>query len=74
MYDHVVYVCHVFVYCFPYDYNCCRVDKLCGMTNILFAGLISLKVLEHDVEHCQVHKTYLVVAVCVCKSNTDWRS
>ena len=28
--------------------------------------VISLKFLEHDEEHKQVHETYLVTAVCVC--------
>ena len=71
MYDDVLYVCHAFVYCFPYDYDCRKVNKLWGMTNISSAGFISLKVPEHDVEHCQVYKMYLVAVVCVCKSNTD---
>ena len=43
--------------------------------NKSYAGYISLKVLEHDEEHEQVHETYLVAAVCVCnQSNVDWRS
>ena len=46
-----------------------------AMTNDRLQGVISLKVLEHDEEHEQVHDTYLVAAVCVCKqSNVDWRS
>ena len=35
-----------------------------AMTNDLLQGVISLKVLEHDEEHKQVHDTYLVAAVC----------
>ena len=65
MYDDMVYVCYALVYCFPYDYNCCRINKLWGMTNISFARLISLRVPEHDVKHKQVRETYLVAAVCV---------
>ena len=46
-----------------------------AMTNDSVQGVISLKVLEHDEEHEQVHDTYLVAAVCVCnQSNVDWRS
>ena len=46
-----------------------------AMTNDRLQGVISLKVLEHDEEHEQVHDTYLVAAVCVCnQSNVDWRS
>ena len=36
-----------------------------AMTNHRLQDIISLKVLEHDVEHKQVCKTYLVAAVCV---------
>ena len=36
-----------------------------AMTNDRLQGVISLKVLEHDEEHEQVHDTYLVAAVCV---------
>ena len=50
MYDDMMYICHVSVYCFPYNYNYCRVNKLWGMANVSSAGLIRLKVLEHDVE------------------------
>ena len=35
-----------------------------AMTNDRLQGVISLKVLEHDEEHEQVHDTYLVAAVC----------
>ena len=34
--------------------------------------MISLKVPEHDEEHKQVHKTYLVAAVCVCVNRVTW--
>ena len=45
-----------------------------AMTNDRLQGVISLKVLEHDEEHEQVHDTYLVAVVCVCnQSNVDWR-
>ena len=36
-----------------------------AMTNHRLQDIISLKVLEHDVEHKQVCETYLVAAVCV---------
>ena len=36
-----------------------------AMTNYRLQDIISLRVLEHDVEHKQVRKTYLVAAVCV---------
>ena len=36
-----------------------------AMTNRRLQVIISLKVPEHDVEHKQVHETYLVTAVCV---------
>ena len=46
-----------------------------ALTNNRVQSVISLKVLEHDEEHKQVHETYLVTAVCVCKqSNMDRRS
>ena len=45
-----------------------------AMTNDRLQGVISIKVLEHDEEHKQVHDTYLVAAVCGCKRNTAWRS
>ena len=35
-----------------------------GMTNDRLQVVISLKVLDHDEEHEQVHDTYLVAAVC----------
>ena len=42
-----------------------QVYTLGVMTNHCLQGIISLKVLEHDVEHKQVRETYLVAAVCV---------
>ena len=43
-----------------------------ALTNDRLQGVISLKVLEHDEEHKQVHKTYLVAAVCVCVNRVTW--
>ena len=46
-----------------------------AMTNDRLQGVISLKVLEHDEEHEQVHDTYLLQLCVVCnQSNVDWRS
>ena len=46
-----------------------------ALANNRLQHVISLKVPEHDKEHKQVHETYLVAVVCVCKqSNMDWRS
>ena len=41
------------------------------MTNHRLQDTISLKSLEHDVEHKQVHETYLVAAV-VCVNRKTW--
>ena len=52
--------------------QCCNFG---AQSNNRLQDVVSLKVLEHDEEHKQVHETYLVAAVCVCKqSNMDRRS
>ena len=37
-----------------------------AQSNNCLQDVVSLKVLEHDEEHKQVHETYLVAALCVC--------
>ena len=46
-----------------------------AMTNDRLQGVISLKVLEHDEEHEQVHvRIWLQLCVVCNQSNVDWRS
>ena len=52
--------------------QCCNFG---AQSNNRLHDVVSLKVLEHDEEHKQVHETYLVTTVCGCKqSNVEWRS
>ena len=63
--DACLHICVFSVLLLYYYYDCVQVYNFGAVTNNHLQDIISLKVLEHDVEHKQVRETYLVVAVCV---------